>query len=306
METGATRRRDERGRPRRRPARALLALAAALPGAAAAPPAAAAPHPQQPQQQQQRQRRQQQQPQPQQQRKKQRQQPQRPASKALLRGAAEPRRLGNSRMKEARGNKKKGRGGAYNPNLVAFDPNSAAYKHGSAALAAQLPDAPAGFDPCPADDPTFAGDRASHDCLSYVYCDGGKVQGAYVSCTAGLRFDNRRGVCDWAADVRCEYDADEAEGGGEEDAGWSGGSNWGGRWIDGAWYVRLSPSSRVRRIASAERGVESRRGVATSPRNCAKIALTNEREEKEVKPPDCQQVVRCIGCRDALCFRINF
>ena len=82
-------------------------------------------------------------------------------------------------------------------------------------------------------------------------------------------YDNARGVCDWPDEVVCEYT--EASSGGKNgtasgegnsgnlgekisaidvntantagsngataNMGWQGGSDWGGRWIDGVWYV---------------------------------------------------------------------
>ena len=172
---------------------------------------------------------------------------------AVLKGArrqpVEPRHLG----------RKKKKGGAFNPNLVAYDPNSAEYVHGTAALPAKAPTASASFNPCPPDR-AFEGHRASHDCRSYAYCRDGRVQGSYSSCNGGLMFDNRQGACDWAERVHCEH-ADEShgdlgEGGGRAAglaaavggaAGWSGRSDWGGSWINGAWCV----SRAVRRVSCA-------------------------------------------------------
>jgi hypothetical protein len=91
----------------------------------------------------------------------------------------------------------------------------------------------------------------------------------------GLKFDNDKGVCDWGEDVKCDSDGGSVggneesgagQGGGvtydgemetatafrpmggswegeensgkkEEPAAWNGGSDWGGSWIEGVWYV---------------------------------------------------------------------
>ena len=158
------------------------------------------------------------------------------------------------------------------------------------------PSPPEDWSPCPSDDLNFRGHRASYDCTSYVECSGGMPQGSYVSCL-GLKFDNERGVCDWAESVACasdggddnndddgsdngsvgeEGEVENTQGGGGDDnnnnnnkddevliigsitdydtdrtnsagssgaeannevTGWQGGSDWGGSWIDGVWYV---------------------------------------------------------------------
>ncbi|KAL9184328.1 hypothetical protein ACHAXT_002414 [Thalassiosira profunda] len=174
-------------------------------------------------------------------------------------------------------NRKKGGGGAFNPNLQAYDPHNTDYVHNNPALgsfsngkvkndgagpglggasgdgdsggggeggegateaisrgkAGKVPDAAANsnsapWSPCPPD-PTFAGSRASFDCLSYITCANGRPQGSYSSCM-GLKFDNVRGVCDWAANVRCEDPTQSNGGGSNGDSGRndSGGSSSGG------------------------------------------------------------------------------
>jgi len=187
--------------------------------------------------------------------------------------------------------KKKGNGGAYNPNLVAYDPNSGQYMHGDPAAGsfsnAKLDNSnndddnigggedsstsntvSATWSPCPTD-PSFEGDRASHDCSSYTHCAGGQARGGYKSCL-GLKFDNERKVCDWAESVTCaSADSGSESVGGDGGSGsnhvskeigsatqiavatadtagsngatannavtgW-GGSDWGGSWINGVW-----------------------------------------------------------------------
>jgi hypothetical protein len=189
-------------------------------------------------------------------------------------------------------------GGAFNPNLVAYDPNSSEYQFdhssSSSSTGSEIPPPDDNWSPCPIDNLNFSGHRASYDCTSYIECTGGQPRGEYISCM-GLKFDNEKGVCDWAESVICAYeveddDPDETKsdsagnaeseeeendedggGGGEvgdvdnneetigsitdydidmtnsagsngaeantEVTGWSGGSDWGGSWIDGVWYV---------------------------------------------------------------------
>ncbi len=184
-----------------------------------------------------------------------------------------------------------GGGGAFNPNLVTYDPNLSEYQldhtssSSSSTTGSEIPP-PDNWSPCPVDNLNFSGHRASYDCTSYIECTGGQPRGEYVSCM-GLKFDNEKGVCDWAESVICANDPDTTSDGGEnadsevenedggeggeigdadhnketigsiteyiidmtnsagsngaeantEVTGWSGGSDWGGSWIDGVWYV---------------------------------------------------------------------
>ena len=167
--------------------------------------------------------------------------------------------------------------GAFNPALTAFDPNSSDYTHkdpssilssSNASASPQDYGAPADWIQCP---PEVEGHRASYDCSAYIMCLNGEMSGAYLSCM-GLKFDNSKGVCDWGEDVKCDSDKDvntngqessDGEGGvtyagqmetatafrpmggsfhGEssgkpEAAAWNGGSDWGGSWVQGVWYV---------------------------------------------------------------------
>lgn len=183
---------------------------------------------------------------------------------------------------------KKTNGGAFNANLQKYDPTSSKFEHAKpdghmidgsllASTAGSSGTDDESWSPCPPNDANFAGNRASYDCSSYVYCAGGKARGQYHSCM-GLVYDNVRGVCDWPDDVACEYaDAAGSGGGGggkngtsaselgnnggnnnlgekisaiavntantagsngaTANMGWQGGSDWGGRWINGVWYV---------------------------------------------------------------------
>ena len=94
------------------------------------------------------------------------------------------------------------------------------------------------------------------------------MKGKYESCM-GLMFDNSKGVCDWGEDVKCNSEGGDVELSGEgttysgemdtatefspmggswqseeADSGkpdaaaaWNGGSDWGGSWVEGVWYV---------------------------------------------------------------------
>ena len=212
--------------------------------------------------------------------------PARPRRPTAVWGHVDPRRTAAEEGR--RRAKAKGKmNGAFNPHLTSHDPNHADYKHGNPTGVASVSRAegPSAWSPCP-DDVSFAGNRASRDCMHYVYCANGEPRGEYQSCH-GLLFDNSRGTCDWAETVNCG-----GEGGGiggsakgiaaaggshpnlpgvtpemAQQLGWSGGKDWGGSWIDGKWVPSggsaKSPASAPSEFAWVEQ--EWRNEMGTYP-----------------------------------------
>ena len=217
--------------------------------------------------------------------------PKRPTTAAVGGHESEgrPDEGGGRRRAKATGKKT----GAFNPHLTTHDPNHADYRHGNPSGHSVLKvEEPSSWSPCP-DDASFAGNRASRDCLHYVYCANGKPRGEYTSCH-GLMFDNARGTCDWAETVDCGGSGGGVGGsakgivaagtGGRPNVpgvskemaaqlGWSGGEDWGGSWVGGKWV----PSG------------ESARSPASAP---SEFAWVEQEWKGEVGPYPPHEVLR--------------